>query len=217
MGLKSWFNSRHSAVQAALILGLFGLVGGVAAAVINTELGKSGSPGSVAATNPRSTSIPSTSIGTPGTSPPSAAPTPTPSPTCQAKLHITRPIEDAIIPNGLKAAPITGTVCGLGSNSGWLFDFDPDDGYYYDDYTGSTPTPAVQPSQQGVWDFPNSPIGDPGDQNKRYTITLVLASRSCDKRLHSEAPIDGDYKLRAFPSGCTVIQKVDVYVTNPQS
>lgn len=110
---------------------------------------------------------------------------------------------------------IKGTACGLGRDSGWLFDFDSEDGYYYDDFGGSTPTPVVQASQTGSWEFPDSPIGDPSDQDKRYTITLVLASPACDKYLRSAPQIDGDYKLRAFPAGCSIVQKVDVYVTYP--
>lgn len=126
-------------------------------------------------------------------------------------------MEDEIISNGANGVVISGNACGLGGDSGWLFDFDPGDGYYYDDIGGSTPTPVVQAGQIGIWRFPDSPIGDPGDQSKRYTITLVLASPACDKSLRSAPQIDGDYKVRAFPAGCSVVQKVDVYVTYPQS
>jgi hypothetical protein len=82
---------------------------------------------------------------------------------------------------------------------------------------GSTPTPVVQAGQTGTWRFPDSPIGNSGDHSKCYTITLVLASPPCDKSLRSTPQIDGDYKARAFPAGCSVVQKVDVYVTYPQS
>jgi hypothetical protein len=80
-----------------------------------------------------------------------------------------------------KPQPPTGasaTACRLGNESGWLFDLDPEDGYYYDDLGGAAPEPVVQQSQSGIWKFPDSPVGNPGDQNKHYVVTLVLASRS---------------------------------------
>jgi hypothetical protein len=158
------------------------------------------------------TSPPATALPPPATAP---APAPAPSATCSAMLRITAPAEDAIIANGGNGVVVSGTACDLGSDSGWLFDFDPQDGYYYDDYSGSTPAPVVQPSQTGAWQFPDSPIGDPGDQNKLYVITLVLAPPSCARSLSSEPQIDGDYKLRTLPAECSIADQVDVYVTYP--
>jgi hypothetical protein len=220
MGLKNWYGSQHSGVQAAVVAGMFALVAGIVTgmfAIINTELDKPGSESSVTSGAQQTTSAPGSSSTSPSFLSPPASPSPTSSPTCLAKLHIDKPAEGAVIPNGNRMAPIVGTACDLGSDSGWLFDFDPEDGYYYDDYTGSTPAPAVQPPRSGLWQFPDAPIGSSGDQNNLYTITLVLASPSCDKSLRSEPLIEGNYKIKYFPPGCTVVQKVDVYVTNPQS
>jgi hypothetical protein len=135
--------------------------------------------------------------------------------TCSAKLRITAPAEGAIISNGANGILVQGTACDLGSASRWLFDFDPQDGYYYDDYNGKTPTAVVPSSLRGTWAFDDSPIGDPGDQNKRYVITLVLARPSCDRSLLAEPPIDGDYSVRTLPAGCSIVDQVDVYVAVP--
>jgi hypothetical protein len=72
-------------------------------------------------------------------------------------------------------------ACRLGNDSGWLFDHDSQDGYYYDDYNGNTPIAVVSSSMNGSWYFDDSPIGDPGDNHKLYSITLVLASPACNK------------------------------------
>jgi hypothetical protein len=130
-------------------------------------------------------------------------------------LRITAPAEDVYIPNGAKGILVQGTACDLGSDSGWLFDFDPEAGYYYDDYNGLIPSPVVLPSKTGSWKYLDIPIGDPGDQNKRYIITLVLASPSCARELETEPPIDGAYEVRAMPTGCIVVDDVAVHVTYP--
>ena len=63
---------------------------------------------------------------------------------CQDKLRLTGPAEDASFKSGSQAVlTVTGAACDLGSDSGWLFDHDPDDHYYYDDSTGSAPAQVV--------------------------------------------------------------------------
>jgi hypothetical protein len=143
---------------------------------------------------------------------PSAKPT---SYTCLKKLQITSPHEGTYIANGQEDnILISGTACDLGTSSGWLFDYDPEDGYYYSDYSGGKPSPVVRPSQAGVWYFNDSPIGAPGDNHKMYTITLVLASPACDKALQAMPEIGGDYKIRGLPLGCYPAAAIDVYVSN---
>jgi hypothetical protein len=191
-----------------------GIVGG-SFTLANTELSKA-SPSqsnpptamaSVAAARPTSSGEPA------GTAPVTAFPSAT-AISCQDKLRLTSPAEDSSFESGNQAVlTVAGTACDLGSDSGWLFDYDPDDHYYYDDFTGSAPAPVVQ-GAQSTWKFPDQAVGDPGDQNKRYAITLVLASPSCAQRLRT-TQIDGDYKVRAFPEGCTVADTRDVYVTYP--
>jgi hypothetical protein len=228
MGIKSWYGSQSDLVKAAFVAGILALIGGIIAggvtgglAIANTEIGKSSPPratgASTSADSPPSKPIATTSLTPTRSDSASTAAAPTKASSCLVNLRITAPAEDTIVSNGASGLVIKGTACGLGSDSGWLFDFDPDDGYYYDDYAGSTPTPAVQSSLSGSWQFPDSPIGNPGDKDKHYTITLVLASQACDKLLRSEQQIDGDYKLRTFPAGCKVVEKIDVYVTYAQT
>jgi hypothetical protein len=203
MGLKQRYSSQSIEVKAAVVAGLLALFGVVVAGAFglaNTELGKADNTGTPSATS-----------GSTATAPPSLT-----ARACTSKLSLTGPSEDTSFTSGNnKALPITGTACDLGSDSGWLFDYDPDDHYYYDDYNGNTPVAAVPASHSGGWEYPDGDIGDSGDQRKLYTITLVLATPSCAKRLLTAPPVDGDYKWKAFPRGCKAIGKRDVYVTNP--
>jgi hypothetical protein len=226
MRVKSWYDRQSDGVKVAIVTGLLTLVGAIIAgafglveAVIDKPRPLAAASTSAPHNSPSPIATTATSF-TPSLSAPastSGLPTPKPSAACHTKLHLTVPVEDAIISDGSKEITFHGTACGLGSDSGWLFDYDPEQGFYYFDYNGSTPMPAVQPGQNGTWQFPESSIGDKGDQNKRYAITLVLASPLCTKSLLAVPQTDGDYKVQAIPTICTVVQKVDVYVTQPQS
>jgi hypothetical protein len=141
--------------------------------------------------------------------------TPPPQPGCAKKLAITSPIQGAFIADGDSGVVIRGQACDLSSESGWLFELDSQDGYYYDDYNTDKPTPVVPEGFNGSWSFDDSPIGDSGDSRKLYTLTLVLASPTCDKALRAIPSIDGDYKMRAFPAICKVESSVEVYVSSP--
>jgi hypothetical protein len=208
MSVKSRYRSQPVEVKVAIATGISAIVSGIIAggfALANAEIGKPSSsipPTAAPSTPSRGTS---TSIGASASAPP----------TCVAKLRITSPAEDSVIAKGADGVSISGTACGLSSDSGWLFDFDTEDGYYYD-FGGTVPGPVVQRSQSGIWKFSDSPIGNQGDQNKHYVITLVLAPPECDNYLRTAPQIEGDYKLRSFPprAGCIIAGKVDVYVTN---
>jgi hypothetical protein len=203
MGLKQRYSSQSTEVKAAVVAGLLALFGAIVAGAFglaNTELGKAATAGT-----------PSAASGAIATDPASPA-----AGTCTSMLSLTGPSEDSSFTSGKnKALPITGIACDLGNDTGWLFDYDSDDHYYYDDYNGNSPVAAVPASHSGGWEYPDGGIGDSGDQRKPYTITLVLATPSCAKQLLTTSPIDGDYKWKAFPRGCTVAGKRDVYVTYP--
>jgi hypothetical protein len=136
--------------------------------------------------------------------------------TCQGGLRITSPGDGDTFTSGIdKVLTIAGTDCALGSDTGWLVEYDHADKYYYLDYNGSVPAPVVQSSHAGTWSFPDVAIGDAGDQKQPYTIMLVLASKACAKLLATTPQIDGDYKLRSIPSVCTIADQRIVYVTYP--
>lgn len=227
MSVRSWYSHQTDGMKVAIITGLLALVGGIIAGafgLVDAVIDKPRPPVAASTITPHISSSPIAPTVTSFTpSPPasistSGLPTPKSSATCLTKLlRLTVPVEDAIIANGSKEITFHGTACGLGSDSGWLFDYDPEKGFYFFDYNGSTPAPAVQPGQSGAWQFPESSIGDPGDQNKRYIVTLVLASPSCARSLLAVPQTDGDYKVRTIPATCTVVEKVDVYVTQPQN
>lgn len=205
---------RDRTIMAAVI----GAVAVIAAALITVFLSRGGNA-SNSSTSSATASATSTSSASPST--PSRAPASTNPPfptasTCPSKLSLTGPAEDTSFTSGSnKALSITGTACNLGGDTGWLFDYDSDDHYYYDDYNGNAPAAAVPASQSGTWTYPDGGIGDSGDQNKPYTITLVLASPSCAKRLLTAPAIDGDHKWKSLPAGCTVVGIRHVYVTYP--
>lgn len=136
------------------------------------------------------------------------APTSTTVP-CNKKLTITTP-KPGQHETGRPGARVTGVACGLNFQYGWLFDSDGQDPYYYEVFADS-PGPVVQGN--GKWSTIDQPIGGPGDVDKTYYLTLVLASASCDNALRQLQPTDGDYKLLGFPSGCQIVAKVPVTVT----
>lgn len=107
---------------------------------------------------------------------------------------------------------LRGTACGLRTGEvGWIFDYDPFDDYYY-----SADSPAIVGN--GTWAYRNQPIGDKGDNNKFYTLQMVLASSGCNEVI-ARVPVndEGDKRLRRsdFPSSCVFADAVNVSVTWP--
>jgi hypothetical protein len=79
---------------------------------------------------------------------------------------------------GDKGVKISGTACDLGGPMGWLFDFDPEDGYYYPTDDGR---PVVR--HDGGLSFFDKPIGDKGDDHKTYTVARLVLQRHLICRL----------------------------------
>lgn len=149
--------------------------------------------------------------GQPSSAPPPsvtaiAAPTALP---CKENLVITSPRPGQHV-TGHLGAHVTGTACDLASRSGWLFDHDSEDPYYYEVFPDS-PGPVVR--QDGKWSTIDQPVGGPGDVDKKYFLTLVLASTSCDNALRQLQPTDQDYQLLGFPPGCRIVADVPITVT----
>jgi hypothetical protein len=128
---------------------------------------------------------------------------------CPDRLTITSPVAGQDV-TGRDGVRVLGTACGLAGADGWLFDHDGEDPYYYEVFPDD-PGPAV--TRDGAWTTIDEPIGGPGDNDKTYDLTLVLASPACDHALRALRPTDGDYKTLAFPTGCRVVRQVPVSVT----
>lgn len=151
---------------------------------------------------------PSAAAAPPGVIAVAGSPTKTALP-CNDKLTITSP-KPGQLETGHLGARVAGVACGLSFQYGWLFDHDGQDPYYYEVFPDS-PGPVVHGN--GKWSTIDQPIGGPGDVDKTYYLTLVLASASCDNALRQLQPTDGDYKLLGFPPGCTIVADVPVTVT----
>jgi hypothetical protein len=128
---------------------------------------------------------------------------------CPKKLSLKSPASGAQV-SGKKGVIIKGVACSLDKDTGWIFELDTTDHYYYEAYDDD-PGPLIL--NDGGWVYPDSPIGDKGDRKKRITITLVLASPSCQSALLDQKPSNGAYKFREFPKACRVVDSVDVFVT----
>lgn len=124
---------------------------------------------------------------------------------CRNAIQITSPT-DGTHTNG-SSVDVTGTACGLSSGeTGWLFDYDPANQTYTEDYNldvGRRPV-AID---DGEWAFTDQDVGDPGDQDKTYSLVIVRASPACAKMLNQTDTI------KVFPSGCTISDTRDVIVS----
>lgn len=135
---------------------------------------------------------------------------------CSVNITITSPSDGQVVANGNKGVNVIGKACSMTGRTGWLFDYDPNDGYYYLDYQTSSPTPVAV--NNGGWAFSDQPIGNSGDQHVTYGITAVLANATCTHQLQTLKPdSNGDFRLKTFPSGCQVDDTVQVFVTWPTS
>lgn len=134
---------------------------------------------------------------------------------CAESLTITSPRDGQLVTSSpTRGVEVTGTACNLNGSTGWLFDHDLNDGYYYFDYSTDFPTPVT--SNNGGWAYYDSDIGNKGDNNVTYQITVVLASPMCANKLERvKADSSGDFKLKNFPSGCQIEDTVAVVVTYP--
>jgi hypothetical protein len=133
---------------------------------------------------------------------------------CTTNLIIISPKGGRSVANGAQGIKITGTACGMSGKTGWLFDYDPNDQYFYLDYSTTLPSPVTV--NNGNWAYYDMPIGNKGDQNQTYSITVVLASVACTNELEKAKPDSaGDFRFKTFPSGCQVEDTADVVVTYP--
>ncbi len=154
----------------------------------------------------------------PASQPPSPIPsepphsTPVPTPACVKRAAITTPTTGAEI-DGIQGVKVGGTVCGLGAEeSVWLFDFDPYDQNYYLVYDPEVGPQAVADSNDTEFAMLDQPIGDPGDQRKKYVITAVVATAACADELRKKKPDgEGNYVFHPLPPTCEIRDQRQIF------
>ena len=106
-----------------------------------------------------------------------------------------------------------GSAIELGTDSLWVFDYDPNDDRYYGASDGPLPV-----KEDGQWSFVNTPIGaeDASDRGTTYRIVVVRATQDCSGELGDVRPnADGDVVLETLPAGCTEAAWVNLLKTGP--
>ncbi len=147
----------------------------------------------------------SAAVPLPGSPSPSASSS-SPAP-CAPSLTMTSPVADRAV-QGATGVVISGTAQCLGDFTGWLFELDSEDHYYY-----AIGDDGLSITSDGPWSVADFPIGGPGDHQKQYTITLLLASPQCAAALEALPVIDGDRKHRRHPTGCTEVAAIPIRVS----
>jgi hypothetical protein len=208
MGFKNWYNHQDLVIKGAVVTAsITGALGVIAAIVI-------GGSSIINAVIDHSSSTPSSRQSGVDRSKGSSS-TQQPVVSCSRSLTFTYPPNGLVISDGGSGVKIRGTVCNLGNDYAWLFEWDSQDRYYYADYNGSGPSPLALPPH-GVWSFTDKPIGDQGDDQKEYLLTLVLASPSCNQELLQTQSIINNGRILQFPNGCQIVDQREVFVTYPQ-
>ncbi|TDD81118.1 hypothetical protein [Actinomadura rubrisoli] len=209
MGLKTWFAGQSEGTRIAIIGGTFTILAGVLAAVVAGIFAIISANSSDKDASKDKDPKPSRSAARPTSSPTAPAATST----CAKKLRVLSPKNGAKIV-GPEGVSIVGEACGLQNEYGWVFDRDYDSGYLYFAYA-EKPAPAV--SKNGRWGVRNQPMGNEGDNETPYTITVVLASEGCNRVLLALKSDHGDYRIRELPGGCEEADRIDVTVTWKES
>jgi hypothetical protein len=104
---------------------------------------------------------------------------------------------------------VKGEACGLAEGETlWLFDYGTESETYY-------LNPNVV-AKNGLWAITDRPIGHEGDDNKRYTLVVVLASRACGDQMRADiqANVEGASYTELL-AGCTKLAERDILVTYP--
>jgi hypothetical protein len=130
---------------------------------------------------------------------------------CSKHLRIVAPQQNFRIADGSVGATVQVEACDLNGDTGWIFDFDPagDQAYFLD---GTAPFAPIAPGD-GSWHLVDQGIGSVGEVNTPHIIYLAEASPQCAKALRTAKPDkDGDISFKTLPTGCSVVDSVDVTV-----
>ncbi|MEE4541325.1 hypothetical protein V2S66_05005 [Streptomyces sp. V4-01] len=194
------WGSRSGKTQ--IIVAVIGVVGAALAAVL-AGVFAGGDSGSSSPKAGEPASLPVTSSQTQDTA---AAAT-----SCGKHLRIVAPQQNFRIADGNLGATVQVEACDLNGDTGWIFDFDPagDQAYFLD---GTAPFAPIAPGD-GSWHLVDQGIGSVGDVNTPHIIYLAEASPQCASTLRKAKPDkNGDVTFKTLPTGCTVVDSVDVTV-----
>jgi hypothetical protein len=130
---------------------------------------------------------------------------------CDRKFEFKAPVTGQPI-NGMAGVVVIGKTCGYNAEDdhGWLFDFDPEDQTYY--------SVSDQPLGGREWALFNGPIGDPGDERKRYALVVFQANEACNQALLAKIKEgEGETNFKQPPVGCTEQDRRDIIVSYPKA
>ncbi|WUH89412.1 hypothetical protein OG900_04115 [Streptomyces sp. NBC_00433] len=191
---------RNGRVQ--IVVAVIGVVGAALAAVLaGVFTGNNDHPGPPPGA--MQTPLPVTSSQTQGAPAESSA--------CTKHLRIVSPQQNYRIADGNVGAAVQVDACDLSGDTGWIFDFDPtgDQAYFLD---GTPPFAPIAPGD-GSWHLVDQGIGSVGEVNTPHIIYLAEATPQCARALRTAKPDkDGDVSFKTLPTGCTVVDSVDVTV-----
>jgi hypothetical protein len=129
---------------------------------------------------------------------------------CDRKFEFRAPVTGQPI-SGNTGVVVIGKTCGYDAREdhGWLFDFDPEDGTYY--------SVSDRPLGGREWALFDGPLGDPGDNRKKYSLVVFQADESCNRTLLEQiAKGDGETAFQQPPAGCTEEDRRDIIVSYPK-
>jgi hypothetical protein len=131
---------------------------------------------------------------------------------CPNSLNITSPSAGQSETGGKNEnILVTGTACAMNGKTGWLF-WQDTDGTYYLEYYHNPPVPTI--TSNGSWSYAINDLGNIGDKNQQYGISVVLASPTCTNELERTKPdSNDDIGFKVLPSGCQVENTVDINFT----
>ncbi|WP_430784098.1 hypothetical protein [Actinoplanes sp. G11-F43] len=129
---------------------------------------------------------------------------------CDRTFELRVPVTGQSI-EGRTGVVMTGRTCGFepGEHHGWIFDFDPEDGTYY--------SVSAEPIESREWALVNGPIGNRGDNRKRYALVVFAADATCNRTLLDMIRQgDGETSFTRVPAGCREDDRRDIIVTYPR-
>lgn len=193
---------RNSVIVAS-VAGLFSLLAVAVAHYLP-------SPGATAVSRSPASSV-SASVRNARGAPPTSATS-----GCNQKLRLLSPSLGQGV-QGLVGVKVRVAACGISrADEVWIVEQDPFDGNYYVVYDPNVGPKAVGEGA-GTFAILDQPIGDPGDDHKRYVIMALLADSSCNRFLKTLKPdSEENYHFKTLPSHCLVGDQTTILESQPK-